>query len=372
MVTLKEERNLLQRFVIIARKRTDLDLQDCIGEYEFGVVPRSLFAADGSILLEKQKSKVVTLLRNQASADIARSELNIIDAQHRTKVLILDGMAMVNALPKEKCSDFPIKTCQDLATLFIRQLVSKCHGYDEVRLVFDRYVTNSLKWMTREGRKKGINSTQYRITDSSIIKDVKLKELLSDVETKRDLTIYLAEKALSYSRLSSSALGRFMVTFDTTTRSNSQVPDQLIHHDHEEADTLIILHAASVDPAARLDICASDADILLQLVHRYANIPNDTRFLGKSATSSVEKMYNFLGVRRSKAIVGFHAFTGCDKTGKFAGRSKEACFKKFLDADEDILDALSLLGETDKLPTEDITQELKDLFVSCSILKEKA
>ena len=41
VIILKEERNLLQRFIIIARKRTNLDLQSCIGEYEFGVVPRS-------------------------------------------------------------------------------------------------------------------------------------------------------------------------------------------------------------------------------------------------------------------------------------------------------------------------------------------
>ena len=55
---------------------------------------------------------------------------------------------------------------------------------------------------------------------------------------------------------------------------------------------LILLHAATVDSAACLDICASDTDILLQLVHRYANIPNDTHFLGKLITSSVRELYN--------------------------------------------------------------------------------
>ena len=60
-----------------------------------------------------------------------------------------------------------------------------------------------------------------------------------------------------------------MVTYDTATGGNIDVPDSLIHHDHEEGDTLILLHAATLDPTARLDICARDTDILLQLVHRY-------------------------------------------------------------------------------------------------------
>ena len=70
-----------------------------------------------------------------------------------------------------------------------------------------------------------------------------------------------------------------MVTFDTTTRSNTDVPDPLIHHECEEADTLILLHAAPVDSAAHLGVCTSDTDIFLQLVHWYVEISNDTHFL---------------------------------------------------------------------------------------------
>ena len=50
VVKLKEERGLLQRFVIAARSRADLDLKECIGAYEFGLIPRPLFSADGSLI----------------------------------------------------------------------------------------------------------------------------------------------------------------------------------------------------------------------------------------------------------------------------------------------------------------------------------
>ena len=362
VITLKEERNLLQRFIIIARKRTDLDLQQCIGEYEFGVIPRAFFAADGSMLLEKQKYKVVSLITKDISRETAAMNTTTVITNApltRAKVIILDGMAIVNALPKEKDPEFVVNTCKDLSELFIRHLVSKCHGYDEVRLVFDRYVKESLKWMTREGRNKGVKSTQYRIQDSTIIKDVKLKDLLSDVNTKKDLTIYLSEKSITYSRSPSSELDKFMVTFETSTRGNIDIPENLVNHDHEEADTLILLHASTVDRTARLDICASDTDILLQLVQRYANLPEDTYFLDKSTTSSVKEIYNHLGDKRSASLIGFHAFTGCDTTGKFAGRSKETCYKKFCSADDNILECLATLGDSDDLPPSDVLKGLE-------------
>ena len=59
----------MQRFVIIARRRTNLDLEHCIGEYEFGVVPRAPFSADGSMLLEEQKYKVATLIKDGVAAE---------------------------------------------------------------------------------------------------------------------------------------------------------------------------------------------------------------------------------------------------------------------------------------------------------------
>ena len=59
---LKEERGLLQRFVIAARSRPNLDLKECIGTYEFGVIPRSLFSGDGSVLLPGDKSKIMQYL----------------------------------------------------------------------------------------------------------------------------------------------------------------------------------------------------------------------------------------------------------------------------------------------------------------------
>ena len=51
LVKIKEERGLLERRIVISRSQPQLDLNECIGTYEFGVVPRSLFASDGTVVL---------------------------------------------------------------------------------------------------------------------------------------------------------------------------------------------------------------------------------------------------------------------------------------------------------------------------------
>ena len=59
LVKIKDERGMLQRPIVISRSRPQLDLKECIGTYAFGVVPRSLFASDGTVLLAYGKAKIL-------------------------------------------------------------------------------------------------------------------------------------------------------------------------------------------------------------------------------------------------------------------------------------------------------------------------
>ena len=54
-----------------------------------------------------------------------------------------------------------------------------------------------------------------------------------------------------------------MVTYQTTARENVEISVSLSRHDHEEADTMILLHASTIGKDAKLDIHASDTDILI-------------------------------------------------------------------------------------------------------------
>ena len=59
---LREERNLLARFLIIMRSRPEIDMKVAIGLYEFSAVPRSLFSADGEMLLAYDKASILHAL----------------------------------------------------------------------------------------------------------------------------------------------------------------------------------------------------------------------------------------------------------------------------------------------------------------------
>ena len=57
VVKLREERQLLAKFLVIYQSRPELlqNLPGTIGEYEMAVTPRSMFRADGTLLIPKDK-----------------------------------------------------------------------------------------------------------------------------------------------------------------------------------------------------------------------------------------------------------------------------------------------------------------------------
>ena len=78
-----------------------------------------------------------------------------------------------------------------------------------------------------------------------------------------------------------------MVTFDNasvTNIVNSEV--DLERHDHEEADTLLILHATEIAkriPFSECVIYSPDTDVFLLLIYYYESLPMVTKFwTGKS------------------------------------------------------------------------------------------
>ena len=47
------------RFLIVSRKRPELNLEKYIDQYEFSVIPRSLFTCDGKLSLESKLADVM-------------------------------------------------------------------------------------------------------------------------------------------------------------------------------------------------------------------------------------------------------------------------------------------------------------------------
>ena len=134
----------------------------------------------------------------------------------------------------------------------------------------------------------------------------------------------------------------------------------LLSHNHEEADTLLILHAIDVarsDPFQKLIVQSPDTDVFLLLIYYQRRLCNhtifktgisfnyihfkcsnkepergvknfDTIFIltgrGKDIREiDVTAAYEAVGSEIASAILGFHAFSGCDFTSKFNNKSKK-------------------------------------------------
>jgi len=82
VIKLREERQLLGRFLIIQGSRPELvpKLEKTIGEYEMSVVPRSLCAVDGSLYIPADKASLMHAIEG-AKAQTVRSVTRVDAAQ---------------------------------------------------------------------------------------------------------------------------------------------------------------------------------------------------------------------------------------------------------------------------------------------------
>ena len=190
-------------------------------------------------------------------------------------------------------------------------------GCDETILVFDRYIRNSLKGRTRHKRTGG-KEVQYVVNNHTNVSNISLKQFLSHIEPKQELTIYLAKHFVSVME----RIGKkYVVTYDQVTKTDiNEYPRELLQNDHGEADTLIILHAIEV--ANRNYFCeciisSPDTDIFLLLIHFYEQLCSSTVF--RTGRVMDERDINFgecyeaIGPDKAKTILGFYSFTGCDQ-----------------------------------------------------------
>ena len=87
VIQLNEERSLLSRFLITSRKRPDLDLEHCFGNFKFTVVPRSLFTSDGEPLACEDKWKVLHNMDELGAAQVQEGDGNCASPRRRRELL---------------------------------------------------------------------------------------------------------------------------------------------------------------------------------------------------------------------------------------------------------------------------------------------
>jgi len=181
---------LYGRLMVLAKSSRDTNQKEAIGNHEFTLTPRALFAPDGTILPCLDKSKLIHLLNTLTTAETPQENQQPLDGMDTTP----------DAPSHKKMAKKPatIVAVKDLSAWFNDSLMSLTRDYDEIILVCDTYRDDSLKSTTRDKRRQGRAPIQYQVRDDTNIKHIPMCRFLSHDKTKADLTNYLAAKILEY------------------------------------------------------------------------------------------------------------------------------------------------------------------------------
>ena len=187
---------------------------------------------------------------------------------------------MVNAITNATTMVY----CSDFAQAFIHSISKIMSGYKEGRVIFDRYIENSLKSQTRNKRSGWVEPIRFDINDSTNIKLIPLKTFLSHIDTKAKLTEHLGKALLAKFSDSEKNL---VVVHGTSTYANypGLFHPNIRNHQHEEADTLTPMHV--------LDTSKTDGDRHRCIFTRCRYICSLDRLGGKQQHWRESKFYNW-------------------------------------------------------------------------------
>ena len=87
---------------------------------------------------------------------------------------------MVNKLDIDKMK---LKSGSESASAFVQKVEKETQGFDKVRVIFDRYTEESLKYGTRT-RRNGDETVCYKISNYTLMEHLTTKQFLSDTRTK--------------------------------------------------------------------------------------------------------------------------------------------------------------------------------------------
>ena len=88
-----------------------------------------------------------------------------------------------------------------------------------------------------------------------------------------------------------------------------------------------------------------DTDVLLLLIYYFDGLCSSTIFHTTNRDIHFRTLHSRLGPELCISLLGFHALTECDQTGKYTGFTKKTCWKVLVDASPDVSSAFRSVGQ---------------------------
>ena len=257
-------------------------------------------------------------------------------------VAVLEGSVMVNMTKPDKEKTF--RSYAD--NLIVPRIQSELDKYERVDVVFDTYRKDSLKSTTRRKRGKGIRRKVEE--NSQPPKD--WASFLRIDDNKTELFRFLSEAINN--AVSNNSDHTVVCAFDNKAIVNREFDVSRVSPcSHEEADTRVFLHIRdmALQGYTKAMIRTVDTDVLIIAIALFFCLGLEQLWVDFGTAKNreyypVHDLCSLLGERKARALLFFHAFTGCDQVSFFSYCKKKNAWNLWQCFDE-ITDVFIILSE---------------------------
>ena len=203
--------------------------------------------------------------------------------------------------------------------------------------MFDRYREKSIKTSSRTRRSQNVRAIRRVIEGRLVPLPSNWQAFLVLGDNKADLARFLSEEVITMAPEHKVIVvsGGFKEE-DEVRCSDTTVEVDTLKCNHEEADTCIVLHVIhNNEYAQNVVVLARDTDVLLLLLAHRNRITSTVWIAAGTAKKPrfipLSDVYSKLPEGSEKAILQFHAITGCDTTSYLFGHSKKTAWNVLKD-----------------------------------------
>ena len=241
-------------------------------------------------------------------------------------VKVLDDADVVHFL-----STTNIATFDEYASgVFVSHIMKHLETSKRVDVVWDTYITSSIKESTRDKRGKGI---RRKVAGRNKLPG-NWPDFLRDPTNKQELFTFLSSKTAS----TECPAGKQIFITSGITVAGTETNHSMLPCNHEEADTRILIHLLdALEHGSTICLVRTvDTDVVVILIGKFhallTKYPAAEIWIafgtGKNYTYlHINAICHALGKDKSMALPLFHCYTGCDTTSAFCGKGKKSAWE---------------------------------------------
>jgi hypothetical protein len=267
-------------------------------------------------------------LRKTNKVVLAKKGVPFAEELPQPSATIIDGMALVQKAKADQ------KTFGQVASSILSSALRDGSQSNRIDVVFDVYHARSIKSTERIIR-GAESSVQFKsITANQIVRQ--WRKFLASTGNKASLIKFIVHEWMKPESTARLADKQLYVTCEQkcyliTKHGSDEIPQ--LASSHEEADTRLLFHAAHASECHNKTIIlvAEDTDVFILCLAFNDKIQSSLYQKHKSNTRTcfidIDKVAAVNGQDMCNAILGVHAFTGCDSVSSLAGKGKIAAVK---------------------------------------------